>query len=219
MTQTLTGPIVMPASGRDPQQIIILVHGYGSNGDDLIGLVPHWQGEFPDAVFVSPNAPMRCPGAPGGYQWWPLATLSLEERAAGVRQASPTLDGFIDEQLARFDLVEKQLALVGFSQGTMMALQVGLRRERQIAGIIGYSGMIADPAGMAANLHSRPPVLLVHGDADPVLPIALFDQAVTTLSDLGFDLTTHVSPGLGHGIDEAGLALGRQFLRRVFDAE
>jgi phospholipase/carboxylesterase len=218
MTQALTGPIVMPASGRDPQQIVILVHGYGSNGDDLIGLVPYWQSDLPDAVFLSPNAPMRCPGVPGGYQWWPLSSLSLEERAAGVRQASPILDGFIDEQLARFDLAEKQLALVGFSQGTMMALQVGPRRERQIAGIIGYSGMIADPDGLAANLRSKPPVLLVHGDADPVLPISLFDRAKKTLSDLDFDLTTHVSPGLGHGVDEAGLTLGRQFLRRVFDA-
>src|SRR5688572_30505499 len=104
MTSTLSGPIVMPASGRDPQQLVILIHGYGSNGDDLIGLVPHWQDALPHTVFVAPNAPSPCPGVPGGYQWWPLTTLSMAERAAGARQAAPVLDGFIDEQLARFGL-------------------------------------------------------------------------------------------------------------------
>jgi len=218
MTQKLSGPIVMPASGGAPRQIVILVHGYGSNGADLIGLAPHWQDALPDAMFVAPDAPARCPGAPGGYQWWPLATLSLAERAAGVRQAGPVLDGFIDEQLARFGLGEAELALVGFSQGTMMALQVGPQRERPIAGILGYSGMIADPDGLAAGLRSKPPVLLIHGDADPVLPIAAFHQARTILSGLGFELGSHVSPGLGHSVDQAGLALGRQFLRRVLGA-
>ena len=215
MTPTLTGPIVTPASGRDPQQLVILIHGYGSNGDDLIGLVPHWQSALPDTVFVAPDGPAPCPGAPGGYQWWPLTTLSMEERAAGARQAAPVLDGFIDEQLARFGLTEQQLALVGFSQGTMMALHVGPRRERQIAGIVGYSGMLADPGGLAANLRSKPPVLLIHGDADDILPIAAFHQAKTALTQLDFDLTTHVSHGLGHSVDEAGLALGREFLRKV----
>lgn len=215
MIQKLTGPIVMPASGRDPQHIVILIHGYGSNGDDLIGLVPYWQSALPDAVFVAPNAPSCCPGAPGGYQWWPLTTLSMEERAAGARQAAPNLDGFIDERLAHFGLTEHELALVGFSQGTMMALHVGPRRERQIAGIVGYSGMLADPEGLAASLRSKPPVLLIHGDADTVLPIAAFHQAKTELDRLGFDLTTHVSPGLGHSVDEVGLTLGRQFLRKV----
>lgn len=215
MTQTLPGPIVMPASGRDPQQLVILIHGYGSNGDDLIGLAPHWQSALPDAVFVAPNALSPCPGAPGGYQWWPLTTLSMAERAAGARQAAPVLDGFIDEQLARFNLTEQELALVGFSQGTMMALHVGPRRERQIAGIVGYSGMLADPDGLATSLRSRPPVLLIHGDADDILPIAAFHQAKTALDRLGFDLTTHVSHRLGHSIDEAGLTLGREFLRKV----
>ena len=113
MTPTLTGPIVMPASGRKPQHIVILIHGYGSNGDDLIGLVPYWQSALPDAVFVAPNAPSPCPGAQGGCQWWPLTTLSMEERAAGARQAAPVVHGFIDEQVARFGLTEQQLALVG----------------------------------------------------------------------------------------------------------
>ena len=116
------------------------------------------------------------------------------------------------------DLAEEQLALVGFSQGTMMALHVGPRREREIAGIVGYSGMLADAAGLAGGLRSKPPVLLVHGDADDVLPIAAFHQASSALNGLGFDLTTHISRGLGHSIDEAGLTLGRQFLCKAFDS-
>jgi phospholipase/carboxylesterase len=218
MSQTLTGPTVLPLSGRAPQNLVILIHGYGSNGDDLIGLVPHWQNALPETAFIAPNAPARCPGAPGGYQWWPLSTLSMEERAAGARQAAPVLDSFIDEQLARFGLTEKQLALVGFSQGTMMALHVGPRREPQVAGIVGYSGMLADPDGLAAGLRTKPPVLLVHGDVDDVLPIAAFHQAKAALTALGFDLATHISHGLGHSIDEEGLRLGQAFLRKVFDA-
>ena len=218
MSQTLTGPIVLPASGREPQNLVILIHGYGSNGDDLIGLVPHWQNALPETAFIAPNAPAHCPGAPGGYQWWPLSTLSMEERAAGARQAGPVLNSFIDEQLAHFGLTEKQLALVGFSQGTMMALHVGPRREREVAGIVGYSGMLADPEGLAAGLRTKPPVLLVHGDIDDILPIAAFHQAKAALTALGFDLATHISHGLGHSIDEEGLRLGQAFLRKVFDA-
>lgn len=210
----IDGPRVPPASGRDPTRLVILLHGYGSNGEDLIGLVPYWREALPDAAFVSPNAPMRCPGAPGGYQWWPLSTLSLEERALGARAASPVLDAFIDQELARHGLAEDRLALVGFSQGTMMALAVAPRRERPLAGVLGYSGMLADEAGLS-DLRSRPPVMLVHGDADEVLPIAAFHHAKAALGRLGFPLETHVSRGLGHSIDMPGLQLGGAFLKKV----
>jgi phospholipase/carboxylesterase len=215
MTPTLTGPIVMPASGNDPQQLVILIHGYGSNGDDLIGIVQHWQSALPDTVFLAPNGPVPCPGVPGGFQWWALATRSTAERAAGARLAAPVLGNFIDEQITRFHLTANKLALVGFGQGTMMGLHVGPRCERQIAGIVGYSGGIADPEGLTKNLRSKPPVLLIHGDVDDILPIAGFHQAKVALDQLGFDLTTHVSRGLGHGIDEAGLTLGEGFLHKV----
>ena len=138
----LQGPMAPPASGGAPRSMVILLHGYGSNGDDLIGLVPYWRDALPDTVFLSPNAPEPCPGAPGGRQWWALTNFSPDARAAGVRQAAPVLNGFIDSQLAVYGLTEDRLALVGFSQGTMMALHVGLRRS--IAGIVGYSGMLAD---------------------------------------------------------------------------
>lgn len=211
----LHGLMAPPASGRAPQSMVILLHGYGSNGADLMGLVPYWRDALPDTVFLGPDAPQPCPGAPGGYQWWSLTDLRPESRAAGARQAAPTLDAFLDAQLAAHGLTADRLALVGFSQGTMLALHVGPRRAERLAGIVGYSGMLADPAAPPAELASKPPVLLVHGDADPMVPIAAFHQADAVLRAQGFDLQTHVSPGLGHSIDEPGLQLGRDFLVRA----
>ena len=211
----LSGPEVPPASGGAPRSIVVLLHGYGSNGDDLIGLVPYWRRALPDTVFLSPNAPQICPGAPGGYQWWPLTSLSPAARAAGVRDVAPVVDAYLDAQLARFGLTDDRVALVGFSQGTMTALHVGPRRERPLAGIVGFSGMLADPQAAPAELRTRPPLLLIHGDADPVVPAVALGQAQATLEPLGFEVSTHISPGLGHSIDEAGLQLGGAFLTRV----
>ncbi|MDP3172833.1 MAG: dienelactone hydrolase family protein [Phenylobacterium sp.] len=212
---TLTGPIVLPASGGAPKAMVILLHGYGSNGADLIGLAPYWRDALPDVVFLSPNAPQPCPGAPGGYQWWSLTDFSPAARAAGVRAAAPVVDAYIDAQLARYSLGEDRLVLIGFSQGTMMSLHVAPRRERTLAGVIGYSGMLADAQSLGAEVKSKPPVLLVHGDADPMLPVASLYEAEAVLTPLGFDVTTHVSPRLGHSIDEAGLQIGQQFLQHV----
>ena len=212
---TLQGPIVPPASGAAPRSMVILLHGYGSNGDDLIGLAPYWRAALPDTIFISPNAPQPCPGAPGGRQWWALTDFSPQARAAGVRQAAPVVDAFIDEQLAAYGLSEDRLALVGFSQGTMVALHVGPRRERQLAGVIGYSGMLSDPESLAAEVRSKPPVLLVHGDADPMVPVAALDPAVAALKTAGVEVEAYVSRGLEHSIDQAGLQLGGQFLSRV----
>jgi phospholipase/carboxylesterase len=201
-----------PASGGAAQSLVVLLHGYGSNGNDLIGLAPHWRGALPRAAFVSPNAPQPCPGAPGGYQWW---GLTGGDRAAGAASAAPILDAFIDAELARHGLDDSRLALVGFSQGTMMALQVGPHRPRQLAGIVGYSGMLAEEAGLAAPGVTHPPILLVHGEADPMIPVAALGRASDALTRNGFEVETHVSPGLGHSIDLAGLQLGGQFLARV----
>jgi len=190
--------------------MVILAHGYGSNGEDLIGLAPYWRELLPDTIFISPNAPQPCPGAPGMFQWWPVWDM---DRQAGVRGAAPVLNAFIDSELARYGLTEDRLALVGFSQGTMMSLQVGPRRSGQIAGIVGYSGMLADPA--PDGITTRPPVLLIHGDADPMIPISAFHQSAAALTELGFRVATHVSPGLGHSVDLPGLRLGGAFLAEV----
>ena len=212
----IDGPRIAPLSGEAATSLVILLHGYGSNGDDLIGLVPYWQGALPGAAFVSPNAPEICPGAPDGYQWWGISSLDRGARAAGAARAAPTLDAFIDAELARHGLTEANLALVGFSQGTMMALHVGPRRAAALAGIVGFSGMIADEAGLEGEgSRTRPPVLLVHGDADPMIPVAAFHQARAALGGAGFAVESHVSAGLGHSIDAAGLNLGGAFLARV----
>ncbi|MES3027979.1 MAG: dienelactone hydrolase family protein [Pseudomonadota bacterium] len=203
-----------PASGRDPQSMVILLHGYGSNGADLMGLVPFWRASLPDTVFMAPNAPEVCPGAPGGYQWWSLADLGRESRAAGVRRAAPLVHGFIDMHRAAYDLPNSKVALVGFSQGTMMALHVGPRRSEVLAGIVGYSGMLADAEELQTEVRTKPPLLLVHGDADPMVPFAAMGQAEAEFKAMGFEISTHAAQGLGHSIDEAGLRLGGDFLAR-----
>ncbi|MDT8758872.1 prolyl oligopeptidase family serine peptidase [Sphingomonas psychrotolerans] len=213
--QQLSGPSLAPASGEAPRQIVVLLHGYGSNGADLISLAPMWRQALPDALFVAPNAPERCSGAPGGYQWWALHDLSRPALAAGALRAAPVLDAYLDGLLAEHGLGEDRMVLVGFSQGTMMALHVGVRRERALAGILGYSGMIAGPSLDASEIRSKPPVLLVHGDADGIVPISAYRHAYAELERHGFPLEGHVSPGLGHGVDPAGIELGARFVKRV----
>ncbi|MBV8594566.1 MAG: dienelactone hydrolase family protein [Caulobacteraceae bacterium] len=212
--QKLDGPRVAPGSGGAPRSLVVLLHGYGSNGADLIGLVPYWRRRLPDTLWISPNAPEPCPGAPGGYQWWGITSLDPGARAAGAARAAPVLDAFLDQELGRWGFGEDRLALVGFSQGTMMALAVGPARPKALAGIVGYSGMVADEAALAAA-PTKPPVLLVHGDADPMIPVAALATAKAALAGGGFAVETHVSAGLGHSIDEAGLELGGAFLERV----
>ena len=213
-TTTLDGPRVAPAAGGAARSLVILLHGYGSNGEDLISLAPYWQGALPHTAFVSPNAPERCPGAPGGYQWWGITSLDPAARATGAARAAPVLGAFIDAEVARAGLTEAHVALVGFSQGTMMALHVGPTRSPALAGIVGYSGMLAD-ARTLADAKTRPPILLIHGDADPMIPPTAFDQAATALTTAGFSVESHLSAGLQHSIDAEGLRLGGAFLTRV----
>ena len=211
---TLTGPSV--AAGGTAKQLVILCHGYGSDGNDLISLAPHWQRLLPDAAFIAPNAPERCDGNPMGYQWFPITRLDPSEIARGVTAAAPLLDRFIDEQLKLRGLDGSQLALVGFSQGTMMALHAGLRRTVAPACIIGYSGALAVPERLGAEVTCRPPILMIHGDADDMLPVSRMHQAVQALGEAGLPVQWHVSEGLGHGIDPTGLELGGRFIADAF---
>lgn len=211
----LDGPRIAPLSGEDPRMLVILLHGYGSNGADMISLAPMWRQSLPDALFLAPNAPEYCPGRPGGYQWWGLTDYSRPALSAGARRAAPALDAFIDTQLSKYELSEDHLLLVGFSQGTMMALHVGPCREKPLAGIIGYSGMLADPKTLSGAIRSKPPVLLVHGTADQIVPVAAIHEAKRELHSHGFEVETHVSPGLAHGVDPHGMELGRRFARKV----
>ncbi|MBW3618201.1 MAG: phospholipase [Proteobacteria bacterium] len=206
---TLDGPRLPPANGGPTRRIVILAHGYGSNGQDLIGLAPYLAQALPDAAFVSPNAPEPVPGYPGGHQWFPISRLDPALMAAGVRGAAASLDGFIDAELARHGLPPSACALVGFSQGTMMSLHVGLRRAEPLGAILGLSGMLAD-AGPAA---SRPPVALVHGSQDEVIPIGALFASLEGLAAAGVPALWRISHGTGHSVSEDGLALGAAFLR------
>ena len=214
----LDGPSLAPASGGAPEQLAILLHGVGADGNDLLGLAPRFQGALPGALFLSPHAPFSFDMAPFGYQWFSIGDFSPEARLAGVQAAAPILDAFIDARLAEHGLGEDRLVLIGFSQGTMMALHVGLRRQRPLAGIVGYSGMLAGAEALAGEVRSRPPVLLVHGDADPVIPVHALPAALAGLEAAGIQLESHVCPGLGHGIDAEGVRLGVAFVAGLFGA-
>jgi phospholipase/carboxylesterase len=211
----LTGPSLPPAAGGAPREIVLLVHGYGSNGADLLGLAPLWRHAHPHALFVAPNAPERCIGAPGGYQWWALTEISRAGIAAGAARAAPALDAYVDALLAEHKLGADRLVLVGFSQGTMMALHVGLRRTEPVAGILAYSGMLADNGHLASEVRSKPPILLVHGAADKVVPPLAFHEAKAGLHKLGLEVEAHLTPGLGHGVDDHGIRTGGKFLARI----
>lgn len=215
MLPKLSGPIHKPESGGKPRQLVILLHGLGADGNDLIGLAPVLAQVLPDAEFVSPNAPFPCDMAPYGRQWFSLQDRSPATILAGVRAAAPILDAFIDEALESRGLAEKDLALIGFSQGTMMSLYVGLRRARAVAGIVGFSGALVGAELLAGEIRSRPRVLLVHGDADTMVPFQALAMAESALKAAGVPVETLTCPGLGHGIDEAGLKAGARFLTEV----
>jgi phospholipase/carboxylesterase len=215
MLPTLSGPSHPPASGGKPRQLVILLHGLGADGNDLIGLAPVWAPVLPDAEFVAPNAPFPCDMAPYGFQWFSLQDRSPEMLLAGVRAAAPALDAFIDQALAARGLAVKDLALVGFSQGTMMSLYVGLRRAPAVAGILGYSGALVGAETLTAEIRAKPRVLLVHGDADAMVPFQALAHGEAALAAAGVPVETLIRPGLGHGIDEEGLKAGARFLKEV----
>ena len=212
---SLSGPRVPPAQGK-AEYLVVLCHGYGADGNDLIGLAPHWQRMLPTTAFVAPNAPQRCEMSPVGFQWFGISRLSPEEMGSGVRSAAPGLNSFIDQELARLGLDDTRLALVGFSQGTMMSLQIGLRREPGPACIVGYSGALAGAELLKQEARCRPPVLLIHGDRDEMIPASAMLAAAQALGEAGVSVQWHLSQGIGHSIDPEGLFLGGRFIADAF---
>jgi phospholipase/carboxylesterase len=210
MATLLSGPSHPPAAGGPPGQLVVLLHGYGADGNDLIGLAPAFAQALPHAEFVSPNAPERC--AIGfGYQWFGLTNLDPTLVKAGVAKSAAMLDAFIEDALKARGLDETQLALIGFSQGTMMSLDRALR-VGGAAAVVGFSGMVADPTPRLPPDAKRPPVLLVHGTADTMVPFIRLAEAEDALKAADFPVESFIRPGLGHGIDPEGARRAAAFL-------
>ena len=212
----LEGASYGPHNDGKPGHLVILLHGYGADGNDLIGLAPVLGPLMPDVIYYAPNAPQACEGNPFGYQWFPVSRLDPALALAGVRSAAPLVDAFLDEKMAEHGLDESKTCLIGFSQGTMMALHVGLRRTKPLAGIIGFSGMLAGPEILEDEIKSRPPILLAHGDQDEMLPHALSQRASQVLEQNGVQVGLHIAEGVGHGINDTALSAAARFLLEAF---
>lgn len=211
----LDGPRFGPAGGGEPEALVVMLHGVGADGNDLIGIAPMWAQSLPTVAFVAPNAPEPCDMAPYGYQWFSLQDRRPAAMLAGVQAAAPIVSAFIDRELERHGLGPDKLALVGFSQGTMTALYTAPRRPAPVAGVLGFSGALIGAETLAAEATARPPVMLVHGTADPVVPFQAMASAEQGLTSAGIPVETFASPGLGHSIDQDGLRLGVGFLKHV----
>ncbi len=214
----LDGPRVGPASGGPARQLVVLLHGVGADGQDLIDLAAAWAPALPDAAFVAPDGPAPCDMAPHGRQWFSLADRSPARMAAGIAAAAPRLDAFLDAELARLALPDAAMPLMGFSQGAMMALFVGLRRRLPPAAILAYSGALLAAADLPGGAAARPPVLLVHGAADEVVPVGASRLAEAALRAAGVPVEALYVPGLAHGIEARGLAAGAALLGRTLRA-
>ncbi|MBC7132783.1 MAG: alpha/beta fold hydrolase [Roseovarius sp.] len=216
MTRGLQAGRRAPLSG-ETRSAVVFLHGYGANGADLLGLADPLAEHLPDTLFVAPDAPESIPGMPFGLQWFPIPWIdgsSEEEAERGLLAAARDLDAFLDALMVEEDLMPEQVMLFGFSQGTMMALHVAPRREDPLAGVVAFSGRLLRPELLADEAVSRPPVLLVHGDADDVVPVQSLPQAAEALQRAGWkDVYAHVMKGTGHGIAPDGLSVALAFMR------
>lgn len=211
---TLTGPSA-PAQSGTTRSLVILLHGYGANGDDLFGLRDPLKDYMPDTAFHAPNAPQPCAANPMGYQWFPIPRLdgsSEAESAEAFARSVAILDRYVEQTMAAEGVTPAQTVLVGFSQGTMMSLHIAPRRAEPLAGIVGFSGRLIDKTMTGPEILSRPPVLLVHGDSDEMIGVHEMSEAETALRAGGFEVSSHICRGLGHSIDMQGLTLALRFM-------
>jgi phospholipase/carboxylesterase len=208
----LNGPLLPPRSGRPASQAVILLHGYGADGSDLISLGQHWGQLLPDALFVAPNAPNPCAGSAFGFEWFPLNVDRIAGRIEGARHAAPVIREFLTDLWEQTGIPPEQTVLAGFSQGAMMALHVGTALDRALAGIIAFSGAFVPAEDFDASQRARPPVTLIHGELDQVVDPDLSRQAATELSASGYEVSLHISSNTAHGIAPDGLDFATSFL-------
>ncbi len=208
----LNGPLLPPRSGRQATQAVVLLHGYGADGSDLISLGQHWSQLLPDAMFIAPNAPEPCAGSPFGFQWFPLSVDRIAGRIEGARNAAPVLKEFLTDLWAQTGVTPARTILAGFSQGAMMALHVGTSLDAELAGIIAFSGAFVPADGFDDGGFARPPVTLIHGELDQIVDPQLSRQAATKLNAAGFEVSLHLSAATAHGIAPDGLDFATSFL-------
>ncbi len=216
MTRVLTAQRKAPVSGTT-RSVVVFLHGYGANGADLLGLADPLGEHLPDTLFVAPDAPEQIPGYPGGYQWFPIPWIdgsSEEESERGMDEAARDLGAFLDALMVDEDVLPEQVVLFGFSQGTMMSLHVAPRRDDAVAGIVAFSGRLLRPELLADEVKVRPPVLLLHGDADDVVPPQSLPAAAEALQEAGWkEVYAHIMKGTAHGIAPDGLSVALAFMR------
>lgn len=219
MTATLSGPMLPPRSGGAPKQLMVLLHGYGADGRDLISLGYEWGALFPDMLFVSPDAPTPCGSGGPGFEWFAIDFDRRDlARQVGLPLAAPVLVNFLIDLWAQTGVGPAQTVLVGFSQGAMMALHVGTALDQQLAGIVAFSGAFSPAAEFESGRFAKPPVALIHGAADQVVDVAGSREAARELMGAGFDVSLHISPGMGHGISPDGLEFATSFLVAQYGA-
>lgn len=215
MSPTLLSDQSIPAvSGQPPESVVVFLHGYGADGSDLLSIAPSWQSALPNAAFHAPNAPEMCAMNPMGYQWFALSSLSRDEVEEGAIKAAEHLNHYLDNLLLQYELPASKLAVVGFSQGTMVSLYTCLKRSEALAGLVGYSGMLPHAQKIDPQAITKFPVFLGHGDADPIVPVEGSIEAHRVLEQAGFEVSLHIAKGMPHTIDPEGLQKGLSFLQQ-----
>lgn len=212
----LFGP-ELPPMGGGPDSLVVLAHGWRADGDDMLALAQQWAPSLPNTWFMAPNAPIASEELFGSFQWYDLSPENRHTRGAAIREAANILNDFVDQQLAALDLPASRLVMVGFSQGYGVTFDAALRRENAPAALMGYTGSLANRDTLPDEMKAKPPVMLLHGDADPVIPVKALLQSILYLQDLGIDVEWHISHGLGHQIDDPAVLAGGRFLTRILN--
>ena len=213
----LNGPMLAPRNGQPPRQLVVLLHGYGADGNDLIDLGRHWGGLFPEALFVAPNAPEVCAQNPMGFEWFPIGADRDPGWMQGIAIAAPVVNEFLEDIWTQTGLGPRDTVLAGFSQGAMLALTVGTALAEPLRAILSFSGAFIASEAFAAGLAAKPPVALMHGEDDTVLDAGFSRTAAAELQAAGFEVGLHLTPGLGHGISNEGLAFATSFVIAQLD--
>jgi phospholipase/carboxylesterase len=209
---SLSGKNYSPSNLVKPKKIILLLHGLGADGADLIDLAPFFSEKISDAIFFSPDAPFACDMAPFGRQWFSLQSRDEKSLYEGVQKAALILEKYIEELAQEYSLEKSDFAFIGFSQGAMLALHSSIRLNQEIAGVVAYSGALIAPEKLSSEAKSKPAICLIHGEKDEVVPFVAFEEALKNLQKNNFPVEAYSREDLAHGIDQAGMMIGREFL-------